>query len=85
MSKKQKTISILGSTGSIGVQTLQVLETIPEQFRIGYLSTNHNIDLLAQQVKKFNPIGVAIKDKTAYHKFKSNVDFNGKILVGKKA
>jgi 1-deoxy-D-xylulose-5-phosphate reductoisomerase len=84
MSKKQKTISILGSTGSIGVQTLQVLELIPDHFRIGYLTTNTNIDLLAQQIKKFNPKGVVIKDKQSFEKFQTNVDFKGKILHGKK-
>jgi len=84
MSKKQKIITILGSTGSIGVQTLQVLETIPESFRVGYLTTNKNIELLSQQIKKFNPVAVVIKDKTAYEKFKSNSDFKGKILHGKK-
>ncbi|MFH1051527.1 MAG: 1-deoxy-D-xylulose-5-phosphate reductoisomerase [bacterium] len=84
MARKQKTISILGSTGSIGIQTLKVLESIPEHFRIGYLTTNTNIDLLAKQVKIFNPVGVVIKDKYAFEKFKSEVDFNGKIFHGKK-
>ena len=84
MSKKQKTISILGSTGSIGAQTLQVLESIPEHFRIGYLTTNANIDLLAQQIKKFNTIGVVIKDKFSFEKFQKNIDFKGKVLHGKK-
>lgn len=84
MSKKQKTISILGSTGSIGIQTLQVLENIPEHFRIGYLTTNTNIEILAQQIKKFNPIGVVIKDKHSFEKFIKEIKFNGKVLQGKK-
>jgi 1-deoxy-D-xylulose-5-phosphate reductoisomerase len=84
MSKNQKIITILGSTGSIGIQALQVLDSIPQHFRIGYLTTNTNIELLAKQIKKFKPIGVVIKDKHAYEKFISQVDFNGKILHGKK-
>lgn len=78
-----KTISILGSTGSIGVQTLNVLSETTDNFRIAYLTANKNIDLLYEQTLKYNPIGIVINDETAYKEFKSKYSFNGKILFGK--
>jgi len=83
MSLKQKSITILGSTGSIGVQTLKVLSESSEKHRIAFLTVNKNIDLLFQQIKVFNPIGVAISDEKACKEFKKKYSFNGKILCGK--
>ena len=83
MSKRQKTISILGSTGSIGVQALDVLGTIPENFRIGYLTTNSNVDVLVQQIKKFNPIGIVVNDKNACKELQKKIKFKGNVLSGK--
>ncbi len=77
-----KTVSILGSTGSIGVQTLDVLASQPEIFRAGWLTTNARIDLLEQQVQRFQPFGVAIADENSYHEFKHSTSFKGKILCG---
>jgi 1-deoxy-D-xylulose-5-phosphate reductoisomerase len=57
-----KTISVLGSTGSIGVSTLDVIAEFPEQFRVGALSAGRQIDLLAQQVRRFQPDIVSIAD-----------------------
>ena len=56
-----KNISILGSTGSIGIQTLEVVETT-SNFNVVGLSTNTNIDLLEKQIRKFNPLKVAVMD-----------------------
>ena len=50
-----KKISILGSTGSIGTQTLDIVNQYPDQFRVVGLATRSNVDLLAQQVKQFRP------------------------------
>jgi len=85
MTQKQKTISILGSTGSIGIQTLEVLRSVNGNFRIGYLTTNKKIDILIEQIKEFNPVGVVIKDEKAYIDFKKKYKFNGIILSGKKS
>lgn len=75
-------ITILGSTGSIGTQTLQVIEESPNRFEIEYLTTNTNIDLLAQQAQKFRPRGVVIKDYEKYKEFKRKYSFEGEILTG---
>lgn len=66
-----KHISILGSTGSIGVTTLKVVENLNDKIKIKYLSAFKNADLLIEQMKKFKPRSVAIVDHKAYEKVKS--------------
>ena len=66
-----KHISILGSTGSIGVTTLKVVENLNDKIKIKYLSAFKNADLLIEQMKKFKPKSVAIVDHKAYEKVKS--------------
>ena len=55
-----KNLTILGSTGSIGVSTLQVVENFPEDYRVVALTAGNNIDLLAAQVIKYRPQLVAV-------------------------
>lgn len=55
-----KAITLLGSTGSIGTQTLDIVTHHPEQFRIVGLAAGRNIELLAQQIRQFRPQIVAI-------------------------
>ncbi|MGJ3246705.1 MAG: 1-deoxy-D-xylulose-5-phosphate reductoisomerase [Elainellaceae cyanobacterium] len=59
-----KAITILGSTGSIGTQTLDIVTQYPEQFRIVGLATRRNASLLAQQICQFHPEIAAICDET---------------------
>lgn len=77
-----KKISIFGSTGSIGVQTLDVISKTPENFEIKFLTTNHKIDLLITQVDQFKPYGVVINDYNSYLDFKKKYNFKGKVLFG---
>lgn len=77
-----RTISILGSTGSIGTQTLDVLGALPNEFCLGYLTTNANIALLEEQTQRFRPAGVAICNEKAYHDFVRTTSFTGTILCG---
>lgn len=53
--EKQIRLAILGSTGSIGTQTLDVVRDYPDKFRINVLTANSNVDLLARQAIEFNP------------------------------
>ncbi|MDX2229144.1 MAG: 1-deoxy-D-xylulose-5-phosphate reductoisomerase [Leptolyngbyaceae cyanobacterium bins.349] len=55
-----KAISLLGSTGSIGTQTLDIAAQHPDQFQIVGLAAGRNVELLAQQVRQFQPQIVAI-------------------------
>lgn len=58
-----KKITILGSTGSIGTQALEVLSELGNQFEILGLSAGDNVNLLVEQIKKFNPKTVCTKTK----------------------
>jgi 1-deoxy-D-xylulose-5-phosphate reductoisomerase len=55
-----KAITLLGSTGSIGTQTLDILEHHPDQFRLVGIAAGNNVELLAHQVRQFKPEIVAI-------------------------
>jgi 1-deoxy-D-xylulose-5-phosphate reductoisomerase len=59
-----KRIAILGSTGSIGTQALEVIEAHPDQFSVEVLTANSQVELLIEQAKKFKPNAVVICDST---------------------
>ncbi len=58
-----KNISILGSTGSIGRQTLEVISNFPDEFRVLGLAAGENISLLKEQIRIFKPQVVSVKDR----------------------
>ncbi len=59
-----KAISVLGSTGSIGTQTLQIAEEFPEQFKVVALTAGKNLDLLIKQIQLHNPEVVSVAQET---------------------
>ena len=59
-----KHLSILGSTGSIGTQTLDIVRQFPNEFKVVGLTANKNSELLLKQIKELKPKAVAIMDKT---------------------
>lgn len=61
-----KNIAILGSTGSIGTQTLDIIEKHPDLYKVSVLTANHNWQLLAKQAIAFRPKIVVIADKSCY-------------------
>lgn len=61
-----KNIAILGSTGSIGKQALEVIENQPDIFRVEVLTANNNVDLLIDQALKFHPNVVVIANEKKY-------------------
>lgn len=65
-----KKIAILGSTGSIGTQTLQVIEANPGRFRAEVLTANNNAELLIEQALKFKPDSVVIANEAKYAQVK---------------
>jgi len=69
-----KSISILGSTGSIGTQTLDVIRRLPGEFKVVGLTANTNIDLLEKQIKEFKPISVAVANQEKADELKNKVD-----------
>tara|TARA_B100000886_G_C20426996_1_gene494745 strand:+ start:15803 stop:16969 length:1167 start_codon:yes stop_codon:yes gene_type:complete len=68
---KYKSLGILGSTGSIGVQTLSLIKKEKTQIRLVFISCYKNIGLLKKQVQLYNPKYILIKNKSAYLKFLS--------------
>jgi 1-deoxy-D-xylulose-5-phosphate reductoisomerase len=68
VSEEKKKIAILGSTGSIGTQALEVIEEHSDQFQVEVLTTNTKADLLIEQAIKFKPNAVVIVDETQYQK-----------------
>ena len=65
-----RTLAILGSTGSIGKQTLEVVEEHPDLFEVYAITANRSADLLIEQARKFRPEVVVIADETCYPKVK---------------
>ena len=56
MTPTKKSLAILGSTGSIGTQTLDVVRTFPDRFDVVGMSCNRNLELLTRQIQEFNPL-----------------------------
>lgn len=66
MEARRQHIALLGSTGSIGTQTLEVVRAYPELFAVEMLAANRNWELLARQAVEFEPDCVVIADETYY-------------------
>jgi len=66
----KKGIAILGSTGSIGTQALEVIEAYPEYFDLQVITAGKNAELLIQQAKKYKPNTVVIGDEASYKQVK---------------
>lgn len=78
-----KRIAILGSTGSIGQSTLEVMANIADECEVVGLSTNSRIDILYQQIKKFHPTLVCVKDIDAARQLQSRFKLKGvKLFTG---
>ncbi len=78
-----KKISILGSTGSIGVQTLQVVEAFPQEFEVVALATYNEIEILQEQIKKFQPLYVSVGNAQFAQALQAKCpDFKGDIIWG---
>lgn len=82
----KKRIAILGATGSIGVQALEVVESHPDKFQIEVLTAGNQADKLIQQALKCKPNAVVIGDENQYQKVKDALwPSNIKVFAGKKA
>jgi 1-deoxy-D-xylulose-5-phosphate reductoisomerase len=78
-----KTITLLGSTGSIGTQALDVAALYPQRFRVYAISAGRNIKLLGEQARRFKPNKVAIADPDLYSGLKTELaGVNTEIMAG---
>lgn len=84
---RKQQVCILGSTGSIGTQALDVIEKYPERYEAYCLTANTRVELLAEQARKFRPACVVITDESRYDQLKlllaDQTDI--KIYAGKEA
>ncbi|MBN8668253.1 MAG: 1-deoxy-D-xylulose-5-phosphate reductoisomerase [Chitinophagales bacterium] len=84
--KPIKRIALFGSTGSIGVQALEVIEANPDLFAAEVLTAQHNDELLIKQALKFRPHIVVIGDESRYNKVKEALaSTDTKVFTGAKA
>lgn len=82
----KKRIAILGSTGSIGTQALEVIDQNPDVFEVEVLSANNNVELLIQQAKKYQPNAVVIANKAKYPQVSAALENNDiKVYAGDEA
>ena len=83
---QKKHIAILGSTGSIGTQALEVISANPDQFQVEVLTAHSNADLLAEQALKFKANAVVIEDESKYEALKDRLFDEGiKVYCGSDA
>lgn len=77
-----KNIAILGSTGSIGTQTLEVISNFPDEFTVTYLTVNTNVPLLLAQINRFRPKGVVVLREESAAEVRQAAGTSVEILVG---
>jgi 1-deoxy-D-xylulose-5-phosphate reductoisomerase len=76
-----KKITVLGSTGSIGISSLDVINNNPDRFQIVALAAGKNIKLLKRQIEKFHPQIVAVSKNEDAHKLRDSLDNNNKVKI----
>ena len=82
----KKQIAILGSTGSIGTQALQVIEEHPDLYEAYVLTANNRVDMLIEQARKFRPEAVVIANEERYNQLKEALaDLPIKVYAGSEA
>ena len=84
---KKKQICILGSTGSIGTQALQVIEEHSDLYEVYALTANNRVEQLAEQARKFRPAAVVIANEQHYERLKQMLDdvLEVKVYAGARA
>jgi len=77
-----KKVLILGSTGSIGMNTLNVIRNFPQHFEVSVLTVNTRIDLLEPQINEFKPTLVVVKEKKLAEQLKQKIGEKCNVLSG---
>jgi len=78
----QKRIAILGSSGSIGQQTLEVISQFPKEFTPTYLTVNNNAKVLLAQIQRYKPKGVVVLDEKIGKELRKSVNSATEVLYG---
>lgn len=82
MRKKARNIAILGSTGSIGRSGLEVIGNFPDEFRVTYLTAHKNLEILREQIRRFQPKGVVLADAQSAARLRQSINGNTEVMVG---
>src|SRR5688500_19635170 len=77
-----RTISILGSTGSVGKSTLAVVDAFPDELRVVALAAGGNVELLAEQVLRYRPPLVSVRSESDVARLRALVGNDVEILHG---
>lgn len=77
-----KRIAILGSTGSIGTNALEVVRQLPRKFTVVALSTNSNIGILYEQIKEFKPKSICVRNIEAARELKNKLSKRIRLFTG---
>jgi 1-deoxy-D-xylulose-5-phosphate reductoisomerase len=86
MVKAERTVTVLGSTGSIGQSTVDLLLRNPDKWRVEALTANRNVKLAAEQARKLKPRFIAISDESGYAELKAELSGSGiEIAAGPEA
>lgn len=80
-----KEIAVLGSTGSIGTQTMDVIRLHSDLFHASVIAAHQSIDKLREQAGEFHPHAIVITDEAAGKKFLETYDGDAKVLIGEEA
>jgi len=77
-----RTVSLMGSTGSVGTQALDVIRTEPERFRVHALAAQRSVEELLAQAADFGPALVVIGDPSRYDEVRSGIPAGTEVMVG---
>src|SRR5258706_2231479 len=77
-----RSLAILGATGSIGTQALDVVRADPDSYEVVALGASSSVDLLAQQAHEFRPKVVAIADENRRHDLEAKVPGGTEVIAG---
>ncbi len=80
--KKRKNIAILGSTGSIGRSSLEVIAASPDRFRLTYLTGHRNVELLREQVRRFKPRAVVVLEECNAALLRQRINGSTEVFTG---
>ncbi len=79
---KKRNIAILGSTGSVGIQALRVIDTHPEFFNVVALTANTNAELLLAQIQKYRPFFAGLSDESGAGKIRDSIPEGTRFACG---
>ncbi len=77
-----RNIALLGSTGSIGCSSLEVIARFPDRLKVTYLTAHRNVDLLKEQIRRFKPRGVVVRNESDAQIVRSGLNDTTEVFVG---